>query len=53
MTSETQKALLVASTPALAMISMSQINEFLGMVGSILGIAFLLWRWRREAKSKP
>jgi ABC-type methionine transport system permease subunit len=43
---ETQKALWTAATPTLAMISLSQINEVAALVGSLLGIAFLLWRWR-------
>ena len=52
MNADNIKATLTAATPAAAMISLSQVNEVAGLVGSLLGIAFLLWRWRREAKLK-
>ena len=46
------KATLTAATPAAAMVSLSQVNEVAALVGTLLGIAFLLWRWRREAQKK-
>jgi len=52
MTPDNTKALLTAATPTIAMLSLSQVNEVAALVGSLLGIAFLLWRWRREAKLK-
>ena len=52
MNSDQTKAILTAATPTIAMISLSQVNEVAALIGSLLGIAFLLWRWRREAKRK-
>ena len=52
MNADQTKAILTAATPIAAMVSLSQINEVAALVGTLLGIAFLLWRWRREAKRK-
>ena len=52
MNADHTKAVLTASTPAAAMVSLSQVNEVAALVGTLLGIAFLLWRWRREAQKK-
>jgi hypothetical protein len=52
MNADHTKAILTAATPAAAMVSLSQVNEVAALVGTLLGIAFLLWRWRREAKKE-
>ena len=52
MTNTISKDVLTAATPTIAMFSLGQINEIAALIGSILGIAFLLWRWRREAMGK-
>ena len=52
MNSDNIRAALTAATPAAAMVSLSQVNEVAALVGTLLGIAFLLWRWRREAQKK-
>ena len=51
MTSDHTKAILTAATPAAAMVSLSQVNEVAALVGTLLGIAFLLWRWRKQWKA--
>jgi hypothetical protein len=52
MNTDNIKATLTAATPAAAMVSLSQVNEVAALVGTLLGISFLLWRWRREAQKK-
>jgi hypothetical protein len=52
MNSDNIRATLTAATPAAAMVSLSQVNEVAALFGTLLGIAFLLWRWRREAQKK-
>jgi hypothetical protein len=52
MNSDHTKDILTAATPAAAMVSLSQVNEVAALVGTLLGIAFLLWRWRREAQKE-
>jgi len=52
MNADHTKAILIAATPAAAMVSLSQVNEVAALVGTLLGIAFLLWRWRREAQKE-
>jgi presenilin-like A22 family membrane protease len=47
------KDLATAATPVLAFTSLSQINEVAALIGTLLGIAFLLWRWVREARKDP
>ena len=46
------KDVLTAATPTIAMVSLGQINEIAALIGSILGIAFLIWRWQREIAKK-
>ena len=44
----TTKDLLTASAPTVAMLSIAQINEIAGLTATLLGIAYLLWRWHRQ-----
>lgn len=37
---------------AIATLSLQRINEVVALVGGILGIAYLLWKWRREASKR-
>ena len=52
MNADHTKAVLTAATPAAAMVSLSQVNEVAALVGTLLGIAFLLWRWRKQWKAE-
>lgn len=39
----------IASMPPVASITLGHINSLVGIVGGLLGIAYLLWKWRRDA----
>ena len=52
MNADNIKATLTAATPAAAMVSLSQVNEVAALVGTLLGIAFLLWRWHKQWKAE-
>lgn len=43
---------IAAAVPISAIITLDQINGVIAAIGGILGIAYLLWKWRREAR-KP
>jgi len=51
MNADNIRATLTAATPAAAMISLSQVNEVAALVGTLLGIAFLIWRWHKQWKA--
>jgi hypothetical protein len=42
------KDILSATAPTVAMVSIAQINEIAGLTATLLGIAYLLWRWNRQ-----
>lgn len=42
--------ILAASMPTVSATLVAQANQWVGLIGSLLGIAYLLWRWRRETK---
>jgi len=52
MNSDNIRATLTAATPAVAMVSLSQVNEVAALIGTLLGIAFLLWRWLKQWKAE-
>ena len=45
--------LATAATPIVAWTSLSQVNDIAALIGTLLGIAFLIWRWHREATKEP
>jgi hypothetical protein len=40
----------IASMPPIASITLGHINSLVGIVGGLLGIAYLLWRWKRDVR---
>lgn len=44
--------IIAAAVPTISATLVAQANQIVGMIGSLLGIAYLLWRWRREARAK-
>ena len=43
------KDLVAASSPIVANLTLSQLNQVTGLVGGVLGIIYLLWKWKRES----
>ena len=44
--------IIAAAVPTVSATVVAQANQIVGMIGSLLGTAYLLWRWRREARAK-
>jgi len=40
-----------AGMPVGLTLTLGEVNTLVGIVGGLLGIAFLIWRWRKEWKS--
>ena len=43
------KDILAAATPSVASLTLSQVNQLTGIIGGVLGILYLLWKWQKEA----
>lgn len=41
--------LVAATLPTFSATIIGGVNEFAGLVGTVTGIAYLIWKWRREA----
>lgn len=46
----TTRDFATAGVPAVASLTLSQVNSLIGIAGGLLGIAYLIWKWKREAK---
>ena len=44
---------LAAAAPVLGSLSLAELNSLAQLVGAGLGAAYLIWKWRREAKTPP
>lgn len=42
---------LAAAAPSLGSITMAQVNTLAQILGTLLGAAYLVWKWRREARA--
>ena len=47
-----EKDILTAAIPTTASFTLSQINSVVGIIGGLIGIAYLIWKWKKEA-NKP
>ena len=45
-----EKDILTAAVPTAASLTLSQINNVVGILGGLIGIAYLVWKWRKEAQ---
>ena len=43
-----EKDILTAAVPTAATLTLSQINSLVGIIGGLVGIAYLIWKWRKE-----
>jgi hypothetical protein len=44
--------IIAGVVPTVASTVVAQVNQLVGLIGSILGILYLVWRWRREYRNK-
>ncbi|WP_043588992.1 hypothetical protein [Geminisphaera colitermitum] len=44
---------IAAAVPATASLTLDHINGIIAAIGGLLGIAYLVWKWRREAMPPP
>lgn len=42
-----------ATLPAAGGVGIAQINQIAGLCASLIGTAYLIWKWRREAATPP
>jgi hypothetical protein len=45
-----EKDILTAAIPTTASFTLSQINSVIGIIGGLVGIAYLIWKWKKESK---
>ena len=44
------KDLLVASVPTVTSTALGAVNQVVGIIGGLLGVAYLIWKWRKESR---
>ena len=46
----TAKDLIVASIPTVTSTALGAVNQVIGILGGLIGIAYLIWKWRNECR---
>ena len=46
----TTKDLFVAAIPTVSSAALGTINQLVGIIGGLIGIAYLAWKWNKESK---
>jgi hypothetical protein len=46
----TVKDIIAAAVPAVSSAALGIINQLVGVIAGVLGILYLLWKWKRELK---
>ena len=44
------KDLIIASIPAASSTALGAVNQVVGIIGGLLGIAYLVWKWKQDMK---
>lgn len=44
---------ITAAAPVLGSLTLAEVNTLAQIGGAALGAAYLLWKWRREARTPP
>lgn len=45
--------LATAAAPVVGGLTLSTINQVASLVGTLTGFAYLVWKWRRDARTPP
>lgn len=43
---------IAAAIPPISAVSVASVNEVAGLIGTLLGIFYIAWKWQNEVKKK-